>query len=90
MATSGGPLTVAGLNFRTSDLTVTASYSYQDCATASWASKTSVACAVYVGPSVGQLNDVGVTASGVVGTRTGYFTFDGSSSCLQQPGGGSA
>ncbi len=77
VATSGGIVTLTGLNFRPTDLTATADLALQACLTATWASTTSVACHAFVGSSIGAANAIVVTASSVSGTRTSAFTFDG-------------
>ena len=68
-------VTITGLDFRTTDLTVTAQFSEEFCSTATWASKTSVAC--LTSALTGASHYLSLTASGTVGTRTSAFTFDG-------------
>jgi len=71
----GGLVTVTGLDFRSSDLTASVGLGSQGCGTASWSSGTSVVCAASAGTGSGAA--AVVTVGGVVGTRTGGFTFDG-------------
>ena len=82
--TSGGSLTVSGLDFRTADYTPSSSLDSSLCGTLSWVAKTSLICAVGVGYGAGENKHLTVTASDIVGTRTRAFTFDGTpqaSSC---------
>ena len=78
--TGGTVVTVTGVNFRTEDMTPTSNIDYQQCGTASWTSKSSVACTGSAGSAAGADNDVYITASAIVGSRTRAFTFDGFSS----------
>ena len=70
-------MTVTGLNFRTKDLTPTSALGINSCSTTSWSSKSSVVCRTIVDSKTAALDFVGVTADSIVGTRTGWFTFDG-------------
>ena len=73
---SGGiSLTVAGLSFATADYTPTAVVAATLCATAAWASATSVLCQAAHG--VGTSLSVVVTTSTAAGTAFGAFSFDG-------------
>ena len=74
-ASGGGIVTVSGLNMRASDATSTAGIASQSCTTAAWSSGTSVMCSSAFGS--GSLLEIVLTASGIVGTRSGQFTFDG-------------
>ena len=74
-ASGGGLVTVSGLGFRLTDLTPTAGLASRSCATASWSSRSSVACSAPAG--VGAVLEIAMTASGAVGTRSWDFTFDG-------------
>ena len=77
VVTDRGIVTVLGVNFRTSDMTPTVGLDDNSCSTAAWSSKTSVACAVITSTSYGPSKDATMTVSGVVGSRTAGFTFDG-------------
>ena len=83
-ATSGGLVTVSGLNFLTVDATPSAELGYNPCSTAAWVAKTSLVCSVDVGRNVGPAFDVVLTASAAVGSRTAAFSFD----CNWGKGGG--
>lgn len=71
----GGHVTITGLDFRSSDVTATGVLGTRSCDTGSWTSGTSVVCAAAAG--TGPMAAGVVTAVGVVGTRTGGFSFDG-------------
>ena len=73
--TSGYSVTVSGVSFSIGALTPTATVGYSSCGTAAWASSTSLVCMMAVGES--SALTVGVTVSGVVGTRTSSFSYDG-------------
>ena len=75
--TDGGSITVTGLDFRSSEQTPSAGVQGVACTTSAWTSKTSVACAIDVGSGAGAARYAGVTVSGVVGTGSAQFTFDG-------------
>ena len=76
--TGGGVLTVSGVNFRTTDATASMAIQTLLCSTASWSSRTSVLCTPTSDTqNSGGAKMVALSASGVVGTRTGLFTFDG-------------
>ena len=67
--------TLSGLSFAAVDLTATATLGEATCATASWASGTSVQC--FAAASSSGDDVVTVTVSGATGTGVGVFTFDG-------------
>ena len=75
--TDGGTITVTGINFRTSDFSPSSEFHYNLCSTANWVATTSLVCVHTTTSQVGPMKDVVVTANSIVGTRTGYFTFDG-------------
>ena len=77
VASDAGTVTISGLGFLASDLTVTAAIGGASCATSAWSSATSVACVAAVGAMTGVAKTVAVTASSVAGTRSGGFSFDG-------------
>ena len=56
--------------------TPTTGIDYNSCSTTSWSSKTSLSCYTVVGWNNGVMNDVVITSTGIVGTRSGLFTFD--------------
>ena len=80
--TDGGSVTVFGLNFRTSSFSPSSEFEANACATAAWASKTSLTCRVVVGKNAGTVANIAVTASGAVGTRSYDFSFDGTAFSL--------
>ena len=82
--TTGGSVTISGLNFGAFVLTATVSLEYeaaadpyQTCSSASWTSSTAVAC-----NARGQGYRVGlgtyVTVATLAGTQSAAFSFDGS------------
>jgi hypothetical protein len=74
---SGGAVTISGLSFGTAGPTATASLTTADaCGSSAWTSATTAACApqAYGGSGVAR---AAVSVSGVVGTLTGQFSFDG-------------
>ena len=73
--TAGYSLTVSGLNFGVDATTPTSTIGLSSCATASWASTSSVTCMVSMGEGVS--HKLRVTVSGVVGSRTATFSYDG-------------
>jgi len=83
--TGGSILTVVGVSFLTIDATPTLDIAAQSCSTATWASKTSVACRLSRSPAVGLSIDIYITSSALDGTCTGRFTFDGRSTSLTLP-----
>ena len=70
-------VTVAGLNFRALDWTATAQAALGACATAAWSSTTSVACMQSTTGSQADSSLVLTVSSGLVGTASNRFTFDG-------------
>ena len=72
-------VTVSGLGFGVGATTPTAAVGLSSCATAAWVSTSSVACMLSAGE--GTLHDTRVTVSGVVGSRTSAFSYDGVSFC---------
>ena len=73
----GGSVTIGGLSFGTAGPTATASLTTADaCGSSAWTSATTVACApqAYGGSGVAR---TAVSVSGVVGTLTRQFSFDG-------------
>ena len=76
--TSGAVATVTGINFSTLDSTASLHVASNACSTAGWSSATSVACVVDASSEAGVGKNVVATVSGVVGTRTQVFSFDGS------------
>ena len=74
--TAGWSVTVSGLSFGAStESTPTVALGLTSCATAAWASATSVVCAVIYGDGVRHVATA--TVFGVVGTRTAAFSYDG-------------
>ena len=68
---TSGSLSVIGLNFAFTEMTPSGRIGGAECATSSWASSTSVWCVAEVkDPFV-------VTVTGMVGTMTLSFTYDG-------------
>ena len=86
--TSGYSVTVSGLNFAVSATTPTSTIGLSSCATAAWASASSVVCMLSMGEGVG--HELRVTVAGVVGSRTATFSYDGKDSvkrlCAQLAG----
>ena len=74
--TGGVSVTMSGVNFGVSNLTPTAQIMLTLCATTSWSSTTGLVCAGASGGGVGALLGIAVTASSLVGSDTGIFTFD--------------
>lgn len=77
--TQTGTVTVSGIDFAQSDNTLSARIDTNACATAAWASATSVMCRNTNGPTI---HSVEVTVGLILGTRYPAFTFDGWSECL--------
>jgi hypothetical protein len=76
----GGTVTISGLSFGSFSASVTASLTTADvCGSSAWTSATAVACVpqAYGGSAM----RTGVSVSGVVGTLTGQFSFDGALRC---------
>ena len=73
--TAGYSVTVSGLNFGVDATTPTSTIGLSSCATASWASTSSVICMLSMGEGVS--HELRVTVSGVVGSRTSGFSYDG-------------
>jgi len=73
--TAGLSLTMAGLSFGSLDVTPSTAIGLTSCATAAWASSTSVRCLVAAGAGPSILTSV--TVESVVGTRIAGFSFDG-------------
>ena len=73
--TSGYSVTVSGLNFGVYSTTPTSTIGLSSCATASWASATSVICMLSMGEGV--KHELRMTVAGVVGSRTTTFSYDG-------------
>ncbi len=74
---AGGTVTIGGLSFGTAGPTATASMTAADvCGSSAWSSATTVACApqAYRGWTAVR---TAVSVSGVAGTLTGRFSFDG-------------
>ena len=78
--TSGYSVTVSGMNFAVSATTPTSTIGLSSCATAAWASSSSVVCMLSMGEGVS--HELRMTVSGVVGSRTATFSYDGICSCL--------
>ena len=73
----GGAVTISGLSFGTAGPTATASLTTADaCGSSAWTSATTVACAPQAYGGSGEAR-AAVSVSGVVGTLTGQFSFDG-------------
>ena len=72
---AGYSVTVSGLNLGVLKTTPTLTVGQSSCATATWASTSSVVCMLDGGEGVG--HDLRVTVAGVVGSRTSGFSFDG-------------
>ena len=80
--TAGYSVTVSGLNFGVAATTPTATVGLSSCATASWASTSSVVCRLLGGEGVG--HELRATVAGVVGTRTAGFSYDGAHGVVWQ------
>lgn len=74
-ATAAFSATLSGLSFGSLDATLSIRIGMSSCQTASWASGTSVTCVV--SPGVGTGLAAQTTVSGVAGTQTAVFTYDG-------------
>ena len=73
----GGTVTISGLSFGTDGRTPTATLNAAEpCASTSWTSTTTVACAPQAYGGTGILRTA-VSLSAVVGTVLGQFSFDG-------------
>ena len=79
--TSGYSVTVSGLNFGVAATTPTSTIGLSSCATAAWASTSSVVCMLSMGEGVG--HELRMTVAGVVGSRTTTFSYDGKDSAKQ-------
>ena len=75
VVTSGYSVTVSGMNFAASTTTPTSTIGLSSCATTAWASTSSVVCMLGTGEGVS--HELRVTVSGVVGSRTATFSYDG-------------
>ena len=76
VATSAGwSVTVSGISFGGQDMCLSARLGVSSCGTAAWLSTTSVECMASGGQGGG--HDGFVTVSGIVGTRTKMFSYDG-------------
>ena len=75
VATCGWSVTVSGLGFGYGNATPTARLGVSSCATTAWVSASSATCMASAGE--GQGRDVTATVSGVVGTQTSVFSYDG-------------
>jgi len=73
-STGGISLTISGLDFSTIDFTSSASIGQSLCATASWASSTSVSC--YAPQGYGSALAITLTVANTVGTQASVFTYD--------------
>ena len=73
--TSGYSVTVSGMNFAVSATTPTSTIGLSSCATAAWASASSVVCMLSMGEGVS--HELRMTVAGVVGSRTATFSYDG-------------
>lgn len=82
--TAAWSVTVSGLNFGAADISMTVRLGATTCASASWASTTSVVCFAAAGEGASK----GIVASvdGVAGTRTAAFSFDGGWAALRAGG----
>jgi hypothetical protein len=75
VSSGSGTVTINGLNIGTSSPTATASLATADvCGSTAWTSATTVACTPR--PYGGSVVQTAVSASAMVGTRTGRFSFD--------------
>ena len=77
--TAGYSLTVSGLNFGADATTPTSTIGHSSCGTAAWASTSSVTCMLSMGEGVS--HELLMTVSGVVGSRTSGFSYDGPHPC---------
>ena len=81
----GGSVTISGLSFGTAGPTATASLTTADaCGSSAWTSATTVACAPHAYGGWAAVRTA-VSVSGVVGTLTGQFSFDGALSAEPLP-----
>ena len=71
---------MSGLGFGGLDSTPTSMIGISHCLTATWASSTSLVCSH--GSGDGVLNVGTASVSGIVGTRTATFSYDGPQSCF--------
>jgi len=74
--TGGSSATITGMNFAGTDRTPTSAVGTTICLTVSWSSDTAVRCLEPVGSDTAT-NPIVVIVAGVVGTRTGAFSYDG-------------
>lgn len=74
-STAGWSVTVSGLGFGSLEATPTTTVGSSHCLTAAWASSTSLVCFLAPGDGVGKY--VFSTVSGIVGTRSRGFSYDG-------------
>ncbi len=74
-STAGWSVTVSGLNFGGLDATPTSTIGLSHCRTATWASSTSLVCKLASGDGVLVVGTA--TVSGIAGTRTATFSYDG-------------
>jgi hypothetical protein len=74
-STAGWSVTVSGLGFGGLDATPTSTIGLSHCLTAAWASSTSAVCMLAPGDGVLQVGTA--TVSGIAGTRTATFSYDG-------------
>jgi hypothetical protein len=73
-ASGATSVTVSGVNFAAQDLTASLRIGLSACATASWTATTSITCLNPAGSGAGVL--LAASVSAVVGTHTGFFTYD--------------
>ena len=73
--TASYSVTVSGLNLDVFTTTLTSTIGRSSCATVTWASASSVVCMLGGGEGVG--HDLFISVSGVVGSRTLGFSYDG-------------
>ena len=74
-STAGWSVTVSGLSFGGLDATPTSMIGLSHCLTATWASSTSLVCKLASGDGVLKVGTA--TVSGIAGTRTATFSYDG-------------
>ena len=79
-STAGWSLTMSGLGIGRLDATPTSMIGISHCLTATWASSTSLVCSHGSGDGVLKVGTASV--SGIVGTRTAIFSYDGPQSCF--------
>ena len=80
-STAGWTVTVSGLGFGSLEATPTTTIGVSHCLTAAWASSTSAVCLLSPGEGVGK--DGFMTVSGIVGTRSEAFSYDGAHESLR-------